>query len=204
MLKEKEKMKQLKGVISIYDYDVLYHPMGKNSLLAGRPLKASSLKSIFSFVTGMEDFVTYSFKGLVPKNIIKYNTESGKLIFYTPECFKMMFFKQDEIKTTNYSIPKLLWVYSRMSLKIFALKDEPTDESQTLYQAPFLNVSNNGSVCMGNVQFKNNSGNFDGLSDIISDLFFNSIFTHSNCDKLATENILKVYEKAESKDFSWE
>lgn len=196
-------MKQLKGVISLYDYDVLYHPMGKKSLLAGRPLKGSSLKSIFSFVAGMEDFVTYSFKGLVPKNIIKYNTESGKIIFYTSECFRTMIFNQKEIETTTYSIPKLLWVYNRMELKIYALKDEPTDENQILYQAPFLNVSSNGSVCMGSVDFKNKSGNFDGLSEIITDLFFNSIFTHTNCDKLSTENILEVYKKAKSKDFLW-
>ena len=57
---------------------------------------------------------------------------------------------------------------------------------------------------MGNVYFKNRTGKIDGFSDQLQELFFNSIFTHTNNNELATENIIELYEKAKSKDFVWD
>jgi hypothetical protein len=56
---------------------------------------------------------------------------------------------------------------------------------------------------MGNVNYKNNTGKFNGFMDQLQELFFNSIFNASHNNKMATENIIDVYEKAKSKDFNW-
>ena len=51
-----------------------------------------------------------------------------------------------------------------------------------------MNVSSNGSVCMGNVKYGQETKYFEDLIDDIVFKFYNSIFTHTNNNKLLTIN----------------
>ena len=57
---------------------------------------------------------------------------------------------------------------------------------------------------MGNASFTKSGKNFTEMMTHVQDQFFNSVFTHTNNNSLATENILSLYEKAKSKSFSWD
>lgn len=49
-------------------------------------------------------------------------------------------------------VPPLLWLANKQNLVIFALaSDRRPTEKTMLYHAPFFNVYDNGSVCMGTV-----------------------------------------------------
>lgn len=201
---EQTRKQNLKGLISVYDEFALFHPTTKKGIGVGRPIKASSLKNIFKFLNGNTDYSSYKFKGIISENVLNYNSDSGDITFYTkPQRRKMIFQSNLKIENTEYNIPYLLWNYSNHSLKIFALKSKPK-ENDFLYSAPFLNVSYNGLVCMGNVRFKNNTGEFNAFIDILQDLFFNSLFTHTNNNELASCSIQEAYEMAKSIDFKWD
>jgi len=205
--KEKLESEKLLGVISVYSNTVLYHPKNKKGLGAGRLLKASSLKSIFKFIEGKSEFLTYSFSGFIPENVLNYNSETGKLIFWTPPQRRLLIFKDDiEIKTQEYNIPAILWSYNgKNSLSVYALKGNKKPKlDDAVCQAPFLNTSSNGKVCMGNVIYTNKTGKFDGYMDILQDLFYNSIFTHTNTNNLATVSIRDAYELAKDPKFNWD
>lgn len=203
MFREEISKSNLVGVVAVYDDRVLYHRVKSGKLSAASFFSASTFKKVFAFVNGYKDFMSFAFSGLVPENILKYNTETGDILFYTKPCYRQMIFDGIDIPTENYSLPYLLWEYSNHHLSVYALTGEPKTENDTLYQAPFLNVSGSGSVCMGNVKFKNTSGSFENFPEVLQDLFFSSEFTHTNCDKLAKGNIHDVYKLARSESFCW-
>lgn len=202
---ETKSGKKLIGVISVYDSLVLYHENNTNTneLSAGKLLTKEGMKKIFKFLNSDSDMGSFTFSGLVPENILKYNLENGDMVFYTKPQRRVMIFKNEALKSDEFNIPYVLWVYKNGNLSVYALKKKPTKENDILYMAPFFNTSGSGAVCMGNVQFKNRTGKIDGFSDQLQELFFNSVFTHTNNNELATENIIEVYEKAKSKDFVW-
>lgn len=203
---ENKRANKLIGVISVYDDLVLYHHnnIKTNELSAGKLLTKDSMKKIFKFLNSDSDMGSFTFSGMVPENILKYNMENGDMVFYTKPQRRIMLFKTEAIKSDEFTIPYVLWVYKNGSLSVYALKKKPTKETDVLYMAPFFNTSSNGAVCMGNVYFKNRTGKIDGFSDQLQELFFNSVFTHTNNNELATENIIELYEKAKSKDFVWD
>lgn len=198
--------KKLIGVISVYEDLVLYHHnnIERNELSAGKLLTKASMKKIFKFLNSDSDMGSFTFSGMVPENILKYNMENGDMVFYTKPQRRNMLFNTQVLKSDEFNIPYILWVYKTSGLSVYALKKKPTKETDTLYMAPFFNTSSSGAVCMGNVYFKNRTGKIDGFSDQLQELFFNSVFTHTNNNKLATENIIELYEKAKSKDFVWD
>lgn len=206
MKKEKQQQEILQSIISVYSTKVLHHHVNASgSLSPGTFFDTDSLKNIFKFVNSIEEFKVNNFSGLVPKNILKYNTDDGSLIFYTPaKMQKMIFTESIGIETGDYKIPYLLWIYTDRSLNIFALKGIPNKENMEVFQAPLLNISDEGLMCMGDVKYTNSTGNFNGFAEILEDLFFNSVFTHTNCNNLATENIHNVYKKAfQNPKFDW-
>ena len=93
--KNKLEAERLQGVIAVYNSTVLYHPRTKTGLGAGRFLKSSSLKSMFKFIEGKSEFLTYSFSGFIPENVLNYNSETGKLIFWTKPQRRLLIFKNN-------------------------------------------------------------------------------------------------------------
>jgi PRTRC genetic system protein B len=202
--KKKEEKTDLIGVISVYENLVLYHSNKNGELSAGKLLDKESMKKIFKFLQTGSDLVSYKFEGMVPENVLKYNSDNGDLLFYTKPQRRTMIFKKDlPVQTAEYNLPYILWQYTNGSLKVFSLKSKPKNEKDILYNAPFFNTNSSGLVCMGNVNYKNNTGKFNGFMDQLQELFFNSIFNASHNNKMATENIIDFYEKAKSKDFNW-
>lgn len=200
------KKQKLNGVIAIYDDTALFHSVEDNGdLSAGKYLQANTLSELFKFLNGNYDFSTYKFSGMVPKNVLKYSTDTGDITFYTePQRRTMIFHENTGLKTREYNIPFIIWKYYNGSLYVFSCKEIPDNEQTKLYQAPFLNTNSSGGVCMGNVRFKNRYTDFKVFMENIQDLFFNSVFNATHVEKLTKNDLFKTYEKASSKDFSWD
>ena len=202
MIKEPLKIMPLLGIISVYNDASYFQQFSNNKLLSRKPMTKKSLKTIFKFLNSENDFSGYKFKGIIPKNVIFINTDSGEIAFTTNIQRRKMIFK-DSFKTTEYNIPKLLWVFKNNSLSVFALKSDIKSNENYLFQAPFLNVGKTGSVCMGNTKFENNFAYFEDFMEYLQNQFFDSVFTHTNTDVLAKENLHDVYEKAQNVNFQW-
>ena len=202
MIKEPLKIMPLLGIISVYNDASYFQQFSNNKLLSRKPMTKKSLKTIFKFLNSENDFSGYKFKGIIPKNVISIDTDSGEIAFTTNTQRRKMIFK-NSFKTTEYNIPKLLWVFKSNSLSVFALKSDIKSNENYLFQAPFLNVGSTGSVCMGNTRFENNFEYFEDFIEYLQNQFFDSVFTHTNTDILAKENLHDVYEKAQDVNFQW-
>ncbi|MCX6217654.1 PRTRC system protein B [Spirosoma sp.] len=136
--------------------------------------------------------------GLFPENVLYFNTDkSDTVVWYTPAKEQPLFFSKSlEIDNGKGQVPALLWIATRKSLRLFALKSNkrPTAKSQ-LYYAPFFNTSSDGHVCMGNVQ-KDFAGDVSltQFMDQWEHYFFNSYFTHASAI-LTKTNIVQLWKE---------
>lgn len=123
-------------------------------------------------------------ESILPTHVLYINPiEKGSVIWYTKARKTNLFFTESlEIPNGTASIPAMLWMASKHHLTVFALiSDKRPTEKTVLYDAPFFNVYENGSVCMGtvNVDIKN-SASVEEFIRAWESYFFNSRFSHLN------------------------
>ena len=198
----KIKEQQLNFVIAGYEDKLVYHENVDGELKAGKPISEDSLKSIFKVLNSkFIDFdTTYEFKNMIPKNVIKFSTDEIKIIWYTPSTIKKLFFSDEvPIETGCYPVPVLLWKLVNNSLYVYALDSIPKSFNSKLYNAPFFNTSSDGSICMGNARFTNDTNtNYEEIISLAETAFFNSYFTHSSNNNLLKENYVEYMNKSVS------
>lgn len=120
--------------------------------------------------------------GLMPKNVLHLKTDHNPYaIWHTPAQAVPLFFKADlGIPSGVCALPALIWKASKKGLAVYALRDDAEITLETpLYHAPFFNIYENGSVCMGNTQISIHKD--CGLEDFIrlwQKAFYNSYFSH--------------------------
>jgi PRTRC genetic system protein B len=127
---------------------------------------------------------------LFPENLLYVNSErNGFVVWHTPAKAVNLFFKAElGLADGMANIPPLIWKASRQHLYVWAVKEQDRPDGQsTLFCAPFLNVYDSGSVCMGNVRVdvpKNCS--VKQYTELWEHYFFNSSFSHTiaGSDKL--------------------
>lgn len=201
-------MSKLKGIISIYDTHTIFQKPNFETGKLGVPknMTLASIRKIFKLDLeyGNNKFMRFK-DGIIPDNVVNFDAFKEEIIFYTKPDYRKLFFKTHlKIEDNFYKIPYLLWVYKNKNLKVFALKTKIKSSKDILYNAPFMNVSSNGSVCMGNVKYGNESEFFDLLMEDIIDKFFNSYFTHTNNSNLLKMNYSTFLEKhANDKNLSY-
>lgn len=121
-------------------------------------------------------------KGILPVNILHINPgENGSVLWYTKAGKAKLFFAETlDIPDGTAEVPALLWYAGRNSLSVFALASNrrPTEKTR-LYHAPFFNVYESGSVCMGNVNVSmKNCASVERFIQLWESYFFNSYFSH--------------------------
>jgi PRTRC genetic system protein B len=120
-------------------------------------------------------------QGFLPKNVLYLN--NGKIpcvIWHTPPQNTELFFdKKLNIPCGRAGIPALIWKADRHNLQVFATKSKTPYSDTPLFQAPFFNLSQNGRVCMGNVQVRiPKDCSLEAFINLWQTYFFNSYFTH--------------------------
>ena len=121
-------------------------------------------------------------KGILPTHILHINpSENGSVLWFTKSRKQQLYFTENlEISNGSAEVPAMLWFANKRSLKIFALSSNqrPTEKTPLFY-APFFNVYENGSVCMGTVDVHiQNSTSLEEFIKNWEDYFFNSYFSH--------------------------
>ena len=121
-------------------------------------------------------------RGILPINILHINSgKNASVVWFTPSMKRQMFFTENlQIPNGIAEVPAMLWFAGIRSLKVFALANNrrPTEETPLFY-APFFNVYENGSVCMGTVDVDiRNSSSLEEFIEKWEDYFFNSYCSH--------------------------
>ena len=122
-------------------------------------------------------------RGILPSKVLYVNSgANGCAIWYTPPQETNLFFVESlNITSGKAKVPAMVWKASADNLMVYAVKGKAKPHAQTiLHHAPYLNIYNNGNVCMGTVKI--NIGQNSCLEDFMSQwemYFFNSYFSHS-------------------------
>ena len=187
----------LKFIIAHYGTHPVFHRHTRNGLGAGEPLTIASIKLLIEGINSEElDYEPLNFKGVIPKGVLRFSTQYRELIFCTPPQVKKLKFDQNlPILEHNYPLPTLIWKLEDKSLSIFASKENNIAEitaDTKLYQAPFLNTSESGRVCMGSAVITD-ADSYEEFIFNTKQAFFNSVFTHTNADNLVKGNIVEMY-----------
>lgn len=185
------KKKELQSVIAFYGNEAMYHDFENGILGAGRKLTTESAKTIFKFVNDVQDQFDFNFSGLVPANILKFKTDE-KYIWWTTAAGirKLNFEKNTNFKSGDYWVPNLIWKIKGKMIYVWAYKEFGLDKK--VYQAPFMNVSSNGSICVGTAAMHTNKYDYETIMQKAELAFWDSYFTHTNADNLIQGNFSKV------------
>lgn len=121
-------------------------------------------------------------RGVISTNILFIDaSENGKVIWFTKSQKQHLLFSERlSIPNGQANIPPLLWCANKQGMKIFALTGNRRPNPNTsLFYAPFFNVYECGSVCMGTVDINiKNSTSLEEFTGQWENYFFNSYFSH--------------------------
>lgn len=126
---------------------------------------------------------------LLPENVL---AKTDRMIaWWTPRCVRRMFFENSEGKAQilngkNFPQPPLVWRVAHGDLKIRALCGNKRPNTHTsLAVAPFWNLSDDGSVCLGTMRSPDSAS----VASIGAweQGFYESAFTHANVGRLTRQ-----------------
>jgi len=123
---------------------------------------------------------------VLPKNVL---AKTDRMIaWWTPRRVRRMFFENAEGKAQQLSgrlfpQPPLVWKVAHGDLKIRALcENERPNAKTTLAVAPFWNLSDDGSVCLGSMRCPESTSS--GSIEAWERGYYESAFTHANVGRL--------------------
>ncbi|ATL48937.1 PRTRC system protein B [Chitinophaga caeni] len=171
---------------------VFYEAKGRDSYVehfdmdeSGRPVNAHPLtvreaQALARSLNTQREFLKP--KGLLPGNVLEVNPgDGGSVLWYSKAQRRQLYFhKFLGLPDGVAHIPALVWKASRDNLFLYALAGNrrPTEKT-ALYHAPFFNVYESGSVCMGSVDLQfARSVSLEAFIAGWEDYFFNSYFSH--------------------------
>lgn len=188
---------ELKGVLAIYDNYVSYHKYNKE-LSNGEPLTEQTCKELFNFLFEENFANSYSFDNIIPNNILKFHQNKKCIVWYTKPTKKyLQFISNLPIEDAIYPLPYLIWKLEEDNLNVFATIKTPSQTNTTLFHAPFLNVNEQGEICMGNSKFTTKSNNYQEIIKQAEKGFFTSLFSHTNHDNILAkkQNVVNMYQE---------
>lgn len=122
---------------------------GQLSMLS--PASVPSIKRLMRSI----DSSTYNVNNeILPQGTVYYNQITGDFAYYEKPGLRQMIFKKGlEWESNRYNLPGLLFCFIAEKPFVFAVKTDNLTEDTDLYIAPLMNVSDDGSICMGTGDF---------------------------------------------------
>ena len=161
---------------------VEHRPIRNGEMTAGAPLEVKVLERIMKVVS---KYLRVSTKkvlihGEIPSNLLYVSTgvDSYRLIWYRKPERRMMYFVDSANIPNGYmDIPGLVYVTDGGHLEVFAFKG--SKPRRWLYNAPFYNVNDGGSVCLGTAKVQKPSSNtYEQWMHYWEEMFWKSEFSH--------------------------
>lgn len=170
-------------------------------IMEGKPLLQETLQSMVD-VFFDENQNRSSITGLLPEGLLYYQPLPGgyyKMIWHRPAEVRFLHFSGHlKISSGQSWVPPMIYLVDRKELSVFCVKTNSRPKEATkLFRAPFHNVGDSGSVCLGSATVKKPSEKtFDSTLKYWEDLFWLSEFSHLNGATNPTKSALgKVWAK---------
>jgi len=182
----------------------------KGQLLEGKPLLQDTVQGMIDiFFDERQNQVQIN--GVIPENLLSFELKhSGNytMIWYQPAEVRVLHFAPElKLKTGEMWVPAMVYVANKNGLDVYAIKSNSRPSEKTiLFRAPYFNVSDSGSVCLGNANVKKPAKTtYAALQKYWEDLFWLSEFTHVNGNNPTKSKIAEVYKKllASKKQLKW-
>jgi PRTRC genetic system protein B len=166
------------GYVEHFDIDRNGNPINAHPLTVREARRLSKMLNIQN--KKEKDFLRPS--GVISETILFIDTsENGKVVWYTKAQERQLLFT-DKLSIPNglANVPPLVWCANKQGMKIFALEtDQRPNVDTPLFHAPFFNVYESGSVCMGTVDVNiKSSASLEEFTKKWEQYFFNSYFSH--------------------------
>lgn len=173
------------GTQYVTKHDVVHAGKGAPSLGPGRPLDRATLAALLA-AAGRD----VGLSGWVDPRVLYIGPEL--VVWHTEEQRRTMFFKCERDKDVGQlrncaglaPQPPLVWAVRGTDWYVWAtrtIRGAPDADTQ-LYQAPYLNVYDDGGICTGNARVPRHLSTeaIDGFEKA----FYDSRFTHPNAARL--------------------
>lgn len=154
-------------------------------LMEGKPLMQETIQGMVDLFFD-ENQNKAKVTGMLPEGLLSFKALPGgfyDMVWYRPAETRFMHFSPLlKIKSGKTWVPPMVYVVLRKQLYVFALKTSARPrEGSPLLRAPFHNVSDQGSVCLGSANVpKPKEKTYESLMKYWEDLFWLSEFTHLN------------------------
>lgn len=148
---------------------------GRVYLLTGEPLTVEDARDL---AAGLSCARAYG-SGLLPPTVLAMNP-SGDVLWWSPAALRTLrFTERVALPGGVYHCPAMLFMVRGGVLYAFALdvKARP-DARAKLFNAPFWNIHDDGSVCMGTVRIEDGKGSITEIVQGYENAFWNSAFSH--------------------------
>jgi len=179
---------------------------------AGKPLSEYAVRKIADSFTSKKlkrkENDSMILKGFLPDNLLylDQNTIKSSHIAWFMDKRKadLYFDKKVRIKDGKGNMPMTLFIWNGF-LSIYSIKRKPESLSDNVYEAPFPNISNDGSVCLGNTKRQDKPKTFETAIKVYETAFFQSRFTDEGLDRrLANISMVQLWKEnmASKKEFN--
>ena len=166
-----------------------------------RPLSPQSAATLAATLTTKDTAggMPLRTSGLLPQNLLAVDARSGEAIWYSPPQKRVLPFVEGlKGPTTSIALPGLIWQASKEGLRIVAVRKNPLTgkdrQKLRLYHAPFMNIYNNGGVCMGTTRLKFPlSLDLDEFIKKWEEAFWGSLFSHPVGSRETKTDLMSLY-----------
>lgn len=178
-------------------------------LLEGKALKEETIEELVD-VFFDERQNRAQIKGLIPNNLLKFEVLPGghfEMIWYRTEEKRHIYFAESlHLKSGIAWVPSMVYHVRKDSLSVYAFdSNERPDEKTQLFHAPFHNVGDTGSVCLGSAKVKKPSlKTYESVIKYWEDMFWLSEFTHlAHAENPTKTNLNLIWKKLIGSDIMW-
>lgn len=140
-------------------------------------------------------------EGILPDKVLHVNYSKGQVVWYTHAQKRMLHFTKDiGLTDGEANVPAMVWKATKSTLSVWALGNKRRvrpNGNELLYKAPFFNIYEDGSVCMGTVDSfsEKREGGLEFFMAYWETAFWNSTFSHLNINTSPVKgNIVQLWE----------
>lgn len=182
-----ESFKPVQSIVVYQNNNEYYlesHPIENGKMGAGAPLTEDIIIEIAESFSSKSKSIIYH-KGLLPANVLQFDNRIGfnNIAWYRlPEKRQMFFVKDLHIPSGVISVPGLIYQLKENEISVHSFKGNKAPKANTkLFRAPFFNVYQDNSVCMGNAKVRKPSQlTLENIIKYWEDKFWLSEFSHVN------------------------
>jgi hypothetical protein len=165
-----------------------------NALRNNRPASKRMIGNMLKDLESERDDRVLTYKGFIPEDLLLLETGKGKINFVqrTEPRKANLIFKKEMFPSGEYHIPGLVFVQYEGSRRVFAYLNWQGMYT-ILYRAPFLNVNDGNSLCVGSSLGGLRADTANEYIEQYIDRFFNSEFSELQGEptKCSYEDYLK-------------